>query len=232
MQCHAASGEAVGAADSDVATYPATEGLSSTQILALVREWRGAAQEALEPLPARMRVRDGLPDRPAALDAAHFGDHEGGRRRLAYDELLLLQIALLRRRARRREGSRATPLEPPGELTARWLKDSLPFEPTADQRKAMAAVDDELVRDRPMQRLLMGEVGSGKTVVAVYAMLRAVESGAPGRADGADRDARRAALRHAAGADARRAGAGRAAHRARPRRAAAPTCSASSPAAS
>ena len=178
VQFHAESGEAVGAADSDVATYPATEGLSSTQILALVREWRGAAQEALEPLPARMRVRDGLPDRPAALDAAHFGDHEGGRRRLAYDELLLLQIALLRRRARRREGSRATPLEPPGELTARWLKDSLPFEPTADQRKAMAAVDDELARDRPMQRLLMGEVGSGKTVVAVYAMLRAVESGA------------------------------------------------------
>jgi ATP-dependent DNA helicase RecG len=189
VQFHAATGEAVGAAGSaagaarsaagsEVATYPATEGLSSTQILALVRQWRGAAQEALEPLPARMRVRDGLPDRPAALDAAHFGDHEGGRRRLAYDELLLLQIALLRRRARRSEGSRATPLEPPGELTARWLEDSLPFEPTTDQRKAMAAVDEELTRDRPMQRLLMGEVGSGKTVVAVYAMLRAVESGA------------------------------------------------------
>ena len=108
VQFHAPTGEAVGAAGSEVATYPATDGLSSTQILALVREWRGAAQEALEPLPARLRARDGLPDRPAALDAAHFGDHEGGRHRLAYDELLLLQIALLRRRARRREGSRAT----------------------------------------------------------------------------------------------------------------------------
>jgi ATP-dependent DNA helicase RecG len=178
VQGHAESGEAVGALAADVATYPATEGLSSTQILALVRQWAGAAYETIEPLPARLRVRDRLPDRAGALIAAHFGDHEGGRRRLAYDELLLLQIALLRRRARRREGSRAAPLEPPGELTARWLKDSLPFEPTADQRKAMAAVDDELGRDRPMQRLLMGEVGSGKTVVAVYAMLRAVESGA------------------------------------------------------
>jgi ATP-dependent DNA helicase RecG len=178
VQFHAPTGEAVGTAGSEVATYPATEGLSSTQILALVRQWRGAAQEALEPLPARLRARDSLPDRAAALDAAHFGDHEGGRRRLAYDELLLLQIALLIRRARRREGSRATPLDPPGELTARWLAEALPFEPTADQRKAMAAVDDELTRDRPMQRLLMGEVGSGKTVVAVYAMLRAVESGA------------------------------------------------------
>jgi ATP-dependent DNA helicase RecG len=176
VQFHAPTGEAVGAAASEVATYPATEGLSSTQILALAREWRGAAQEALEPLPARLRVLEALPDRPAALDAAHFGDLEGGRRRLAYDELLLLQLALLRRRARRREDARAQPLEPPGELTARWLAESLPFALTGDQRKAIAALDDDLARDRPMQRLLMGEVGSGKTVVALYAMLRAVES--------------------------------------------------------
>jgi ATP-dependent DNA helicase RecG len=176
---HAPTGELVGTSDGDeVATYPATDGLSSTQILALAREWRGAAREALEPLPARLRAVERLPDRAAALDAAHFGDHEGGRRRLAFEELLLLQIALLRRRARRREGARAEPLEPPADLTRRWLAESLPFEPTGDQRAAMAAVDEELARDRPMQRLLMGEVGSGKTVVALYAMLRAVESGA------------------------------------------------------
>jgi ATP-dependent DNA helicase RecG len=96
VQGHAESGEAVGALASDVATYPATEGLSSTQILALVREWAGAAHEALEPLPARLRVDDRLPERAAALLAAHFGDHEGGRQRLAYEEMLLLQIALLR----------------------------------------------------------------------------------------------------------------------------------------
>ena len=88
----------------------------------------------LEPLPARVRALERLPDRPAALIAAHFGDQEGGRRRLAFDEFLLLQIALLRRRARRREGARAEPLEPPGALTARWLADSLPFTPTGDQR--------------------------------------------------------------------------------------------------
>jgi ATP-dependent DNA helicase RecG len=178
VQFHAETGEAVGAEASEVATYPATDGLSSTQILALVREHRSAARDALEPLPARMRVDDQLPDRRAALDAAHFGDHEGGRRRLAYDELLLVQIALLRRRARRREGSRASALDPPGELTAHWLNTSLPFAPTGDQRRAMDAVDEEITCDRPMQRLLMGEVGSGKTVVALYAMLRAVEAGA------------------------------------------------------
>ena len=88
-----------------------------------------------------------------------------------------MQIALLRRRARRREGARAEPLEPPGELVRSWLEDSLPFAPTGDQRSAMATIDDDLAAGRPMQRLLMGEVGSGKTVVAVYAMLRAVESG-------------------------------------------------------
>ncbi len=177
VQQHAVTGELV-AAGEEMATYPATEGLSSAQITALVHEWHPAALEALEPLPARLRATERLPDRAAALVAAHFGDHEGGRRRLAFDELLLLQLALLRRRARRRVGARAEPLEPPGELTARWLASSLPFTPTGDQRRAMAAIDEELRRDRPMQRLLMGEVGSGKTVVALYAMLRAVESGA------------------------------------------------------
>src|SRR6185312_7493081 len=162
----------------EMATYPATEGLSSTMIAGLVYERRGEIRHELEPLPARLRARERLADRPAALDAAHFGDQEGGRKRLAFDELLLLQLALLRRRARRRESARAEALQPPGELTRRWLETSLPFAPTGDQRAAMAAVDDDVTGERPMQRLLMGEVGSGKTVVAVYAMLRAVESGA------------------------------------------------------
>src|SRR3954449_3393485 len=174
---HAETGE-VAAVGEDMATYPASEGLSSVQIAALVHEHRETIRDALEPLPARIRTLERLPDLWAALDAAHFGDQEGGRRRLAFDEFLLLQIALLRRRARRREGARATPLGPPGELTARWLRDSLPFTPTGDQRRAMARVAEDVAHDRPMQRLLMGEVGSGKTVVAVYAMLRAVESGA------------------------------------------------------
>ena len=140
----------------------AAEGLSSTQILALVREWRHAARDALEPLPARMRVRDDLPDRPAALDAAHFGDHEGGRRRLAHDELLLLQVALLRASRGGGEGSRAAPLGPPGELIARGSADSLPFVPTADQRRRWTPSAASSLRDRPMQRLLKGEVGSAR----------------------------------------------------------------------
>jgi ATP-dependent DNA helicase RecG len=64
----------------------------------------------------------------------------------------------------------------PGETVAEWIR-SLPFEPTGDQRAAFAAVDADLDAGKPMQRLLMGEVGSGKTVVALYAMLRAQEAG-------------------------------------------------------
>ena len=174
---HAETGELVSTGE-DMATYPASEGLTSVQIAALAHEHRATARDALEPLPARLRANLRLPDRWAALDAAHFGDQEGGRRRLAFDEFLLLQIALFRRRSQRHEAARAAVLEPPGALTARWLADSLPFTPTGDQRTAMAVIDDDIASERPMQRLLMGEVGSGKTVVALYAMLRAVESGA------------------------------------------------------
>ena len=77
------------------------------QIAALAHEHRATARDVLEPLPARLRALERLPDRWAALDAAHFGDQEGGRRRLAFDEFLLLQIALFRRRSQRREGARA-----------------------------------------------------------------------------------------------------------------------------
>ena len=173
---HAETGELVSTGE-DMATYPASDGLTSVQIAALVHEQRAEMRNVLEPLPARIRALERLPDRWAAVDAAHFGDQEGGRRRLAFDEFLLLQIALLRRRARRREGARAEALSAPGALTARWLRDSLPFTPTGDQQRAMATLDEDVASDRPMQRLLMGEVGSGKTVVALYAMLRAVESG-------------------------------------------------------
>jgi ATP-dependent DNA helicase RecG len=177
VQYHAQTGAQTGA-DGEVATYPATEGLSTTQIAALVREHRAALADVVEPLPARMRAAGRWADRSAALAAAHFGDQEGGRVRLAFEELLLLQLALLRRRARRREAARAEALDAPGTLTRRWLTGSLPFTPTDDQTRAMEAIDADLAAGRPMQRLLMGEVGSGKTVVALYAMLRAVEQGA------------------------------------------------------
>jgi ATP-dependent DNA helicase RecG len=182
VQGHARTTEA-GAGEEGVAHYPATEGLSSTQILAMVRAHAGALANVPEPLSAELRVAEQLPGRRCALAAVHLaGDEEQalGRRRLAFDELLLVQLALLRRRRLRRAGSRAPVLDGEPSLSARWLAEMLPFAPTADQQRAMEEVDADLAGDRPMQRLLMGEVGSGKTVVALYALLRAVEQGHQG----------------------------------------------------
>jgi len=165
-----------------VAHYPASEGVSSTQILTLVRQAREHLQDVCEALPGRTRAQELLPDRASALAAMHFPrdpqDSERGRERLAFDELLLTQLVFLLRRARRREHEGASALEQAPQLSARWLAEELPFAPTGDQLRAIAEIDDDLSSTRAMQRLLMGEVGSGKTVVALYAMLRAVEHGA------------------------------------------------------
>ncbi|MGI8728762.1 MAG: ATP-dependent DNA helicase RecG, partial [Solirubrobacteraceae bacterium] len=93
----------------------------------------------------------------------------------AFDELLLAQLSLLRRRAERRGAGRAAALDGEPSLSRRWREQLLAFELTGDQRAAIAVLDEELAGQRPMQRLLMGEVGSGKTVVALHAILRAVE---------------------------------------------------------
>jgi ATP-dependent DNA helicase RecG len=170
--------DAVAAVGSEAAQYPATKGITSTQILAAVQAHRSAVHDVVDPLPLGMRRAHGLPPKATALAAAHFGpDHEAGRRRLAFDELLLDQVVQLRLRRERRADVRAAVLDRPATLSARWRAESLPFTPTGDQVNAMADVDADLARERPMQRLLMGEVGSGKTVVALHAMLRAVEHG-------------------------------------------------------
>jgi ATP-dependent DNA helicase RecG len=164
-----------------VAHYPSSEGLSSTQIFALVQRHAFNFDDVVEPLEAAIHRRERLPSRAGALRAAHFpgqdGDFSAGRRRLAFDELLLGQLGLaLRRRAR--AGALIAPrLDAAPQLTARWLADGLPFELTSDQQTALVAIDHDIAQVEPMQRLLMGDVGTGKTVVALYAMLRAVEHG-------------------------------------------------------
>jgi ATP-dependent DNA helicase RecG len=164
-----------------VAHYPAADGVTSTQILTLVQSAKARLSDVVEPLSAGMRVAEQLPDRPTALAAMHFArsasDTEQGRERLAFEELLLTQMVFLRRRARRRAHEGAYALAQAPALSGRWLADGLPFAPTGDQRRAIEEIDADLARPQAMQRLLMGEVGSGKTVVALYAMLRAVEHG-------------------------------------------------------
>ncbi|MBX5469858.1 MAG: ATP-dependent DNA helicase RecG [Thermoleophilaceae bacterium] len=164
-----------------VPVYPAARGITPERLREAVHRARERLRDLVEPLPAALRAAERLPDRPAALAAMHFpedeDEREAARRRLAFEELLLLELALAARRRARQEELRARPLEPTGEVVDRWLA-ALPFAPTADQARAFARIDAELARERPAQRLVMGEVGSGKTVVALHAMLRAVENGA------------------------------------------------------
>jgi ATP-dependent DNA helicase RecG len=163
-----------------VPVHPATQGVTPQRLRELAWKAYPRMFEAVDPLPARLRAEEALPDRPAALAAAHFPDREederDARRRLAFEELFLLQLAVAGRRRARREGRRARPLEARGVVVDRW-RWSLPFELTADQQRATCEIDADLAGERPMQRLLMGEVGSGKTVIALAAMLRAVENG-------------------------------------------------------
>jgi ATP-dependent DNA helicase RecG len=164
-----------------VPVHPATQGITPSKLRELVNRVRPLMLAAAEPLPARMRVEEGFAERPAVLDAVHFPETEeherDARRRLAFEELFLLQLAVAGRRRARREGRQARPLAARGVVVDRWVW-SLPFELTRDQVKAIEEIDADLARERPMQRLLMGEVGAGKTAVALAAMLRAVENGA------------------------------------------------------
>jgi ATP-dependent DNA helicase RecG len=170
-----------GEATADFApVYPASEEITAKKL----RELVGAALPGsfADPLPAELKERERLPQRADALWALHrprsLGEAEAGRRRLAFDELLLLQIGIARRR-REREGQLAPALGKPGELLARY-REVLPFRLTEHQERAIVEIDHDVERTVPMQRLLQGDVGSGKTVVALYALLRAVEAGRQG----------------------------------------------------
>ena len=174
-------GEAVETADF-APVYPAGEELAQKQLRSLAEAALAFAGAGGDPLPAALRVAEGLPLRADALVALHrpgsLEQAEAGRRRLAFDELLVLQLAL-RRRAAEREAAVAAALPPPGELVARY-RAALPFRLTEAQERAIAEIDADLARTTPMQRLLQGDVGSGKTAVALYALLRAVEAGRQG----------------------------------------------------
>ncbi|HYK82933.1 MAG TPA: ATP-dependent DNA helicase RecG [Gemmatimonadales bacterium] len=160
--------------------YPATEGLSHRQIRALVHQHLDSLLALVEdPLPRALREAVGVPDLRAALAAVHrpaaVADAEAGRRRLAFDELFDQQLVQARARALAKRARAGIRFELKKELTTR-LKQHLPFELTADQRQAVREIADDMTAPLRMHRLLMGDVGTGKTVVALFAMLLAVEN--------------------------------------------------------
>ncbi len=160
--------------------YPATEGLNHRQIRALVQQHlHDLLPLVTDPHPPAFRATHNLIELRPALELMHrpkkVEDAELGRRRLAFDELFDQQLVQARARhlaKRSRAGIRFTLKR---ELTTRF-KEHLPFELTGDQRHAVREITDDMTAPLRMHRLLMGDVGTGKTVVALFAMLLAAEN--------------------------------------------------------
>ncbi|MFK4147100.1 ATP-dependent DNA helicase RecG [Streptomyces sp. NPDC004065] len=160
--------------------YPATAKLESWKIAKAVQTVLPSAREAADPLPASLRAGRGLVNLPEALEKIHRprtkADIAEARARLKWDEAFVLQVAL----ARRRHADAQLPAAPrrpaPDGLLAAF-DDRLPFTLTEGQRKVSREIFADLATEHPMHRLLQGEVGSGKTLVALRAMLAVVDAG-------------------------------------------------------
>ena len=166
-----------------VPEYRASEEVPSFRLRAYVEAALPRVRFFADPLPARLRHEEGLPLRADALVAVHRprdrSEAEGARERLAFEELLALQLGFQERRRELEQEAGAPALPDEGELISRY-RAALPFTLTPEQEHAVAEIRADLGDTRPMQRLLQGDVGSGKTVVALYALLRAVEAGLQG----------------------------------------------------
>jgi ATP-dependent DNA helicase RecG len=160
--------------------YPATEGLSHKVIRSLIeRHLDGLIAASDDVLPEAVRRDLEMPELREALRSVHqprsLEDAERGRRRLALDELFDLQLMLIRARAVAKRHRTGVAFTVKRELTTR-LKESLPWDLTEDQQRALREITSDMTAPERMHRLLMGDVGTGKTVVALFAMLLAVEN--------------------------------------------------------
>lgn len=159
------------------AVYSTSEGLNSSYIARCMRTAIDCVETLPEPLPEDMRRRYRLPDKCEAVRAIHFPKNTqaaaDARRRLIFEELLTLQLGILLLR-----GRSGTPTCAPMKAvdTSPFLN-SLPFSPTGAQQRAAAEICSDMTRTTPMNRLLQGDVGSGKTLVAAIAAWFAAQNG-------------------------------------------------------
>ncbi|WP_330264232.1 ATP-dependent DNA helicase RecG [Streptomyces griseorubiginosus] len=160
--------------------YPATAKLESWKIGKAIQTVLPSAQEALDPLPESLREGRGLVTLPEALLKIHRphtkADIADAHARLKWDEAFVLQVALARRRHADAQLP-AVPRKPAPDGLLAAFDDRLPFTLTDGQQKVSKEIFDDLATDHPMHRLLQGEVGSGKTMVALRAMLAVVDAG-------------------------------------------------------
>jgi ATP-dependent DNA helicase RecG len=171
--------------------YPLSEGLTQGRINALVQQALGLAPELPEWIEPGLKAREEWPSWREAMLSVHKGQDKRARDRLAYDELFANALALmLVREANRKRAGQA--LHGDGHLRDKL---NLPFTLTGAQTRAIGEIEGDMAQGSPMLRLLQGDVGSGKTAVALHAMLIAVEAGAGGPA-GAHRNPRPPACRY------------------------------------
>jgi ATP-dependent DNA helicase RecG len=161
--------------------YPSTEGLSQRMLRRVVRRTLDGWLPRLEEfLPQGVLQRQGLMPLPEALLSYHYpadaATRDLARRRLAFDELLLIQLVLLSRKQHWQEKGAGTPIPRDARLLEAFLR-SLPFTLTEAQRRVLGEILADIASPRPMARLLQGDVGSGKTVVALAAMLMVAAQG-------------------------------------------------------
>jgi ATP-dependent DNA helicase RecG len=164
-----------------IPVHPLTAGISGKMMRRLVYTALDAVADLIEdPLPGFLRSERDLVSLPAALRGLHFPDNDEelarARHRLTYEELFLVQTLLAMRRARREQGLDGWVTAKTSER-ARALVDALPFRLTAAQKRVMGEILADQKSPRPMHRLLVGDVGSGKTLVALVACVHAVEAG-------------------------------------------------------
>ncbi|HTS90013.1 MAG TPA: ATP-dependent DNA helicase RecG [Gemmatimonadales bacterium] len=160
--------------------YRATEGLSHKIIRGVIaRNLKALIACTSDPLPERIRARLDLLPVARALEAVHqpgsLAEADAGRRRLAFDELLDLQLMLARARLLAKRRRTGVPFALRHTFTRR-LAETLPWPLTADQKTAIREITRDMTAPERMHRLLMGDVGTGKTVVALFAMLLALEN--------------------------------------------------------
>ncbi len=166
-----------------VPVYPVNKGIQARRMRTLIHRALDAAGRILDPLPADVLVRHGLSNLHDAIHEVHFPTQrarlEAAMRRLIFHELFLIQAGLAARKARLERTEVGGRHRGDGSLLNPFLK-SLTFGLTGAQERVIGEVLDDMRLEKPMRRLLQGDVGSGKTVVAVAALLTAVEAGGQG----------------------------------------------------
>jgi ATP-dependent DNA helicase RecG len=177
-----------------VVRYPVVEGVGAATLMRACRTAMDrimAAGEIVDPLPATLRERYGFPSAAEALGWLHAPDADistdelealcdrrsPAHRRLAFDEFFFLRLAQERQRAQWTSERSSFGAVPASAFDGERLRASIPFEPTAAQWNALAEIERDLGTGRPMLRLLQGDVGAGKTVVAFAAALAVIEAG-------------------------------------------------------